>query len=101
MCSCNSCCHGNITIHSLCIIVELHAALNGVKLLSAAMEMHDWNPFVLLLSNKIIHTAVNNMNLLSCIANDDQQDATILVYLFISNQLYMFRAMSLPVIRST
>ena len=26
------------------------------------------------------------------IVNDDQQDATILVYLFIPNQLYMFRA---------
>jgi len=33
----------------------------------------------------------------SCIAtiivNDDKQDATILAYLFIPNQLYMFRAM--------
>ena len=35
------------------------------------------------------------------ILNDDQQDATILVYLFIPNQLYMFRAMSSPIIRST
>ena len=35
------------------------------------------------------------------IAIDDQQDATILVYLFIPNQLYMFRAMSSPIIRST
>jgi hypothetical protein len=33
--------------------------------------------------------------------NDDQQDATILAYLFILNPLYMFRAMSLPIIRST
>ena len=32
------------------------------------------------------------------IVNDDQQDATILVYLFIPNQLYMFRAMSSPII---
>jgi len=31
----------------------------------------------------------------------DQQGATILVYLFIPNQLYMFRAMSSPIIRST
>jgi hypothetical protein len=41
----------------------------------------------------------------SCIVsinvNDDQQDATILAYLFIPNQLYMFRAMSSPIIRST
>ena len=35
------------------------------------------------------------------IANDDQQDATILAYLFIPNQLYFFRAMSSPIIRST
>ena len=35
------------------------------------------------------------------IINDDQQDATILAYLFISNQLYMFWAMSSPIIRNT
>ena len=35
------------------------------------------------------------------IVNDDQQYATILAYLFIPNQLYMFRAMCLPIIRST
>ena len=35
------------------------------------------------------------------IVNDDQQDATILAYLFIPNQLYMFRVMSSPIIRST
>ena len=34
--------------------------------------------------------------IVSAIVNDDQQDATILAYLFISNQLYMFRAMSSP-----
>jgi len=32
---------------------------------------------------------------------DDQQDATILVYSFIPNQLYMFRAMFSPIIRNT
>jgi len=37
----------------------------------------------------------------SIIANDDQQDATILVYLFIPNQLYMFQEMSSPIIRSS
>ena len=35
------------------------------------------------------------------IVNDYQKDATILTYLFIPNQLYMFRAMSSPIIRST
>ena len=37
----------------------------------------------------------------SIIVNDDKQDTTISVYLFIPNQLYMFRAMSSPIIRST
>ena len=35
------------------------------------------------------------------IVNDDQQDATILAYLFIPNQLYTFRAMTSPIISST
>jgi len=38
---------------------------------------------------------------LHIIVNDDQQDTTILAYLFIHNQLYMFRAMFSPIIRST
>ena len=37
----------------------------------------------------------------SIIVNDDQQNAIILVYLFIPNQLYMFRAMCSPIVRST
>jgi len=41
----------------------------------------------------------NNQNYI--IVNDDQQDATILAYLFIPNQLHVFRAMSSPIIRST
>jgi hypothetical protein len=36
----------------------------------------------------------------SIIVNDDQQDATILAYIFIPNQLYMFRAMSSAIIRT-
>jgi len=39
--------------------------------------------------------------IVSITVNDDQQDATILAYLFISNQVYMIRAMSSPIIRST
>jgi len=40
--------------------------------------------------------------LFSCIiANDDQQDANTLVYIFIPNKFYMFQAMSSPIIRST
>ena len=37
----------------------------------------------------------------SLTVNDDQKDATVLAYLFIPDQLYMFRAMSSPIIRST
>ena len=33
--------------------------------------------------------------------SDDQQDATVSVHLFIPNQLYMFRAMSSPIIGRT
>ena len=39
--------------------------------------------------------------IISITVYDDQQDATILAYLFIPNQPYMFRAMSSPIIRST
>jgi len=35
------------------------------------------------------------------IVNDDQQDATIYVYLIIPSQLYMFREKFSPIIRST
>ena len=38
--------------------------------------------------------------IVSIIVNDAQQDATILAYLFVPNQLYVFRAMSSPIIRS-
>ena len=38
-------------------------------------------------------------SIVSVITIDNQQDATILIY-FTSNQLYMFRAMFLPIIRS-
>ena len=39
--------------------------------------------------------------IVSITVNDDQQDATILAYLFIPNPLYMFRAMSAPIVKST
>ena len=35
------------------------------------------------------------------IVNDGQKDPSVLAYLFIPNQLYMFRAMYSPIIRST
>jgi len=39
--------------------------------------------------------------IVSIIIIDNQQDATILVHFLIANQLYMFRAMFSPIIRST
>ena len=36
----------------------------------------------------------------SVILNDDHQDASVMAYLFIPNQLYTFRAMFSPIIRS-
>ena len=52
-----------------------------------------------------LKTAVHLTFVCPCIfsitVNDDQQDTTILVYLFIPNKLYMFPAMSSPIIRST
>ena len=36
----------------------------------------------------------------SIILNDDQQDANVLAFLFIPNQLCMFREMSSPIVRS-
>ena len=52
---------------------------------------------------KILHYLVYVLqsNIPVVIVNDDQKDVTILVYLFIPNQLYMFRAISSPIIRST
>ena len=38
---------------------------------------------------------------LSMTVNDYQKDENILAYLFIPNQLYMFRAMSSPIVQST
>ena len=49
----------------------------------------------------LIINLITNVNCQQVIVNDDQHNATILAYLFIPNQLYMFRAMSSPVIRST
>jgi len=39
--------------------------------------------------------------IISIAVNDDQKAENILSYLFISNQLYMFRAMYSPIIIST
>ena len=49
----------------------------------------------------ILMTLHDSAQVLLPLVIDDQQDATILVYLFIPTQLYMFRAMFSPIIRST
>jgi predicted metal-binding protein len=58
-CSCNHCCYENATTHFLCI-VDLHVAVNNMKLLTFAMETQEWAPFALLLIYKIFPTGVNN-----------------------------------------
>ena len=51
--------------------------------------------------NKLKYLTFVRPCIISITANDDQQDATILTYLFIPNQLYMFREMFSPIVRST
>ena len=58
--SCNHCCYENTTTHFLCI-VDLHEAVNNIKLLTAAMETQEWAPYALLLIYGIFPTAVNNI----------------------------------------
>jgi hypothetical protein len=50
-------------MHSLCIVANLHIAVNNIKLLTVAMGMQEWITFALLLSYKILCTAVNNVNI--------------------------------------
>ena len=61
--------------------------------------------FVFLKHSHKYSTFFSSTFMFPCIAsitvNDDQHVATILAYLFITNQLYMFRATSSPIIRST
>lgn len=44
---CNYCCHGHATVTSLCIVVELHAAVNNTNPLSVAMETQGLVSFAL------------------------------------------------------
>ena len=63
-------------------------------MLPSAASIHN---YLVKYTNKTRDLTMTNI----IIVNDDQQDATILAYLFIPNQLYMFQAMSLLIIRST
>jgi hypothetical protein len=59
-------------MHSLYIVIDLHAAVNNIKPLSVAMEVQEWVLFVLLSSYKIFLTAVDTINVLrySCKVSD-------------------------------
>lgn len=45
--------HVNATMRSLCIVVELHVAVNNIKTLRVAMVTQEWVPFGLLSSDII------------------------------------------------
>jgi hypothetical protein len=58
---------------SLRTVVGPHVAVSSIEPLQVAMEMQEWVPLKLLLSCKIFHTAINNMNVLrsSCKVHDN------------------------------
>jgi len=58
--SCNHYCYENATTHFLCF-VDLHVAVNNMKLLTVALETKEWAPFAILLIYEIFPTAVNNI----------------------------------------
>ena len=43
-------CHGNATIGSFCIHVNLHATVNNTKAISVAMKTQQWVSFALMLT---------------------------------------------------
>jgi hypothetical protein len=45
----------------LCIVADLHVAVNNIKPLSFAIETPEWDPFALLADYKIFPTAVCNI----------------------------------------
>ena len=59
----NHYCHGNATIHSLCIVVGVGVAVN-IQVFHIAMEMQQWVPFALLSSHRIFCIAVNKYEIL-------------------------------------
>ena len=47
----------------LFVIVDLHAAVNNIKVFSVATEVQQWVLYALFLSYKIFRTAVNNQHI--------------------------------------
>ena len=52
----NHCCYGNSTM-VLCIIVDLHVAVNNMKPLSVAIDVQRWIPSASLSSYKIFQAS--------------------------------------------
>ena len=54
----------NATMGSICIIYDMHIAVNNTKLFSFVPKTQQWVPSALLMSYKIIRTTVNNINVI-------------------------------------
>ena len=63
--SCNHCCCGNATINALINVVSVDVDVNNIKVFSVAMDMQQWVPFALLLSNKYIIPLLTVLNIMS------------------------------------
>ena len=59
------CCHTEAAIHSSFIIVDLHATVDNIKVLSFAIEMLEFLLFPSLSNYKISHTSVNQLKVLN------------------------------------
>jgi len=62
----NHCCHGKATIN-IFGIVDLHVAVNNIKVFIAATEVQQWVLYALFSSYKIFRTAVNNQHILRAV----------------------------------
>jgi hypothetical protein len=62
----NHCCHRNVTIRSLFIAVDLHVAVNNIKVFSVTTETQKWVPFALFSTYKLFRTPDNNINVELC-----------------------------------
>ena len=60
--SCNHCSHGNVTVSSLGIVVEIHVAVNKTEVFIFGKQLQQQVPFALPSSYKTLRPAVNNTN---------------------------------------
>ena len=61
----NFCCNREATVPSSCIVVELHATVDNMKVFSLAIEMLEFVPLSSLSSYKIFCTTVNQIKVLN------------------------------------